>query len=331
MKKIIALVASAVMTFSCGMFSPLDFSSINADATLVTSNSTSLSYCTATLSTTVYTYTGTSRRPVVRIKNGSKTLTRNTDYTLTYSNDVKVGTATVTIKGKGNYSGTKKLTYKIKAVKTAGGVKATAKSTSKITVRWNSVAYADGYILQKYNSSTGVYETVGKTKGTKYVASGLSLSTSYKFRVCTYRRLSSTTYKTYSAVVTAKTMSKAQYYQARVLAIVNDQRAKYGLTALKANSTLNSVSMKRAVQIKTQFEHNYNGVTAGNLLDNAGYEWWCWGENIAYGQQTPEAVVTAWMNSPGHRANILNSNYGRLGVGYYYVNGTPYWVQVFSD
>jgi len=51
------------------------------------------------------------------------------------------------------------------------------------------------------------------------------------------------------------------------------------------------------------------------------------GENIAYGQRTPQAVVNAWMNSSGHRANILNANYTQIGVGY--VADGNYWTQMF--
>lgn len=55
------------------------------------------------------------------------------------------------------------------------------------------------------------------------------------------------------------------------------------------------------------------------------------GENIAYGQSTAAAVMEAWMNSPGHKANILNESFSRLGVGLADNNGTLYWVQLFCD
>lgn len=55
------------------------------------------------------------------------------------------------------------------------------------------------------------------------------------------------------------------------------------------------------------------------------------GENIAYGQRSPQEVVTAWMNSPGHRANILSNKFNKLGVGVHEVNGTIYWTQLFTN
>ena len=55
-----------------------------------------------------------------------------------------------------------------------------------------------------------------------------------------------------------------------------------------------------------------------------------WGENIAMGQSNASAVVTAWMNSEGHRENILKPEYRKIGIGVYYLNDTPYWVQNFG-
>ena len=55
------------------------------------------------------------------------------------------------------------------------------------------------------------------------------------------------------------------------------------------------------------------------------------GENIAMGHPTPEMVVKAWMESPGHRKNIMSGNFGNLGVGVYNDNGTIYWTQMFIN
>ena len=65
------------------------------------------------------------------------------------------------------------------------------------------------------------------------------------------------------------------------------------------------------------------------MLNAAGYKYTVCGENIAYGQITPEAVVEGWMNSPGHRANILNASYTRIGVGLD-CEYRPYWSQLFA-
>ena len=55
------------------------------------------------------------------------------------------------------------------------------------------------------------------------------------------------------------------------------------------------------------------------------------GENIAKGYRSAESVMNGWMNSSGHRANILNVNFGKIGVGYVETNGTTYWTQMFTD
>jgi len=68
------------------------------------------------------------------------------------------------------------------------------------------------------------------------------------------------------------------------------------------------------------------------MLRQFGISWRAWGENIAAGQRTPEIVVDAWMNSPGHRANILSPNFSKIGVGYVTnSSGRPYWTQIFTN
>ena len=73
-----------------------------------------------------------------------------------------------------------------------------------------------------------------------------------------------------------------------------------------------------------------NGASCFTALTEAGVSYARAGENIAYGQSTPEAVVQSWMNSSGHRANILSSSFTSIGVGCTVVNGTAYWAQLFT-
>ena len=75
------------------------------------------------------------------------------------------------------------------------------------------------------------------------------------------------------------------------------------------------------------FTHSMAALAA---LTEAGVSYRTAGENIAYGQSTPQQVMNAWMNSSGHRANILNANYTTIGVGYTVINGTAYWAQLFT-
>ena len=82
---------------------------------------------------------------------------------------------------------------------------------------------------------------------------------------------------------------------------------------------------RTATVVEPQGQQPWDRVSAAGISG-----WQSVGENIAYGYPTPEAVEDTWMNSPGHRANILNSGYTHIGVGAYNDNGTLYWTQVFA-
>ena len=86
----------------------------------------------------------------------------------------------------------------------------------------------------------------------------------------------------------------------------------------------------RAAEQARGFSHTRpNGTSCFTALREAGVSYRSAGENIAYGQRTPQEVVTAWMNSATHRANILGRQFTQIGVGYTVINGTPYWAQFF--
>ncbi|MFD4154784.1 CAP domain-containing protein, partial [Streptomyces hydrogenans] len=118
----------------------------------------------------------------------------------------------------------------------------------------------------------------------------------------------------------------------QVLALVNTERAKAGCGALTANATLARAAQGHSDDMAARdfFDHtNPDGDGPGERVTAAGYPWSTYGENIAMGQTTPEQVMEAWMNSPGHRANILNCDFKELGVGVH-TDGGPYWTQVFG-
>ncbi len=120
-------------------------------------------------------------------------------------------------------------------------------------------------------------------------------------------------------------------YAAQVVSLVNAERAKQGLSALTIDTKVQQAAQTRAGELKTSFAHTRpSGASCFTALTEAGVFYSRAGENIAYGQSTPEAVVQAWMNSSGHRANILSSSFTTIGVGYTVVNGTAYWAQLFT-
>lgn len=122
-------------------------------------------------------------------------------------------------------------------------------------------------------------------------------------------------------------------FAAEVARLVNEERAKAGLAPLTINNRAASAAQTRAKEITTSFSHTRpNGSSFSTALDAAGVRYSRSGENIAYGQRTPQAVMNAWMNSSGHRANILNPNFTEIGVGHYTnAAGVSYWVQLFIN
>lgn len=121
-------------------------------------------------------------------------------------------------------------------------------------------------------------------------------------------------------------------YAAQVVRLVNEERAKAGLSALTVDTGLEAASLVRAQEIVSNFSHTRpDGTSFSTAIREQNVSFRGAGENIAWGQKSPEAVMEAWMNSPGHRANILNENFTRIGVGHYQNgSGTNYWVQLFA-
>ena len=120
-------------------------------------------------------------------------------------------------------------------------------------------------------------------------------------------------------------------YGNAVVALVNAERAKAGLSPLTVDTRVAEAAQLRAQEIKKTFSHTRpDGSSFSTALSQAGVSYRGTGENIAYGQNSPEAVMQGWMNSSGHRANILNKDYTSIGVGHYKdASGTDYWTQLF--
>lgn len=121
-------------------------------------------------------------------------------------------------------------------------------------------------------------------------------------------------------------------YAEQVAALVNEERAKAGLPALEMSTEITAAANVRAKEIKQSFSHTRpDGSSFSTALKEQGVSYRGSGENIAWGQKSPEQVMKGWMNSEGHRANILNKNFKNIGVGYYQdANGVNYWVQLFT-
>lgn len=131
----------------------------------------------------------------------------------------------------------------------------------------------------------------------------------------------------------AETPSSAETSaEAGVLKLVNDERAKVGCSPVKADPTLGKLAdaYSRDMANRGFFDHtNPEGATPWDRAGKAGVTN-LGGENIARGQADPAAVMDAWMNSEGHRQNILNCDYKTLGVGVFIADGGPWWTQDFG-
>ena len=122
-------------------------------------------------------------------------------------------------------------------------------------------------------------------------------------------------------------------YEQQVVNLVNKERAAAGLSALKVNTKLANVAETKAADLRDENYFSHTSPKYGSPFDmmkQFGISYTAAGENIAKGQRTPEEVMNGWMNSQGHRENILNANFTEIGVGYVTdSNGTGYWVQEF--
>ena len=124
--------------------------------------------------------------------------------------------------------------------------------------------------------------------------------------------------------------STVRAFEQEVVRLVNEQRAQYGLKPLTENWELSRVARYKSQDMVDNRYFSHTSPTYGSpfqMIRAFGLSFRTAGENIAYGQRTPQAVVNAWMNSSGHRANILNASYTQIGVGY--VASGNYWTQMF--
>lgn len=137
------------------------------------------------------------------------------------------------------------------------------------------------------------------------------------------------TVQTVPSVQTVQTVS-ASDYEKQVVSLVNAERSRYGLAALAIREDLCSGARKKSSDMQKNGYFSHTSPTYGSpfqMMKTLGISYRSAGENIAMGYPSPKTVVNAWMNSAGHRANILSANYTAIGVGY--VPAGHYWTQWF--
>ncbi len=235
-----------------------------------------------------YAYTGKAITPDVVIKNGSTTLKKGTDYTLTYKANKAIGTATITVKGKGNYSGSNKCTFQI-VPKKVTGVKASATSTTAGKLRWTKTGNASGYRIYLYNSKTKKYEklkTISSNATVSCKLTGLKAGGSYKYKVRAYKKVNGKTYwGTPSAAVTLKLAAKgtpvAQHGRLKVSGanIVDSKGKKFQMIGMSTHGLMwedfSNITSKASLKVLrddwgvntirlAMYTEEYGGYTTGS-------------------------------------------------------------------
>ncbi len=193
------------------------------------------------------------------------------------------------------------------------------------------------------DSNKGTTQNTGSNKGTSNTDSnkGTTQNTGSKETTPTTDSNKGTTQNTGSDKGTSNTgsntststnsnSSSVSQFEQQVITLTNAERAKEGLPALQADTTLMKSARAKSDDMAKNNYFSHTSPTYGSPFDqmkSLGISYKSAGENIAQGQKTPQEVVQAWMESPGHRENIMNASYTHIGVGYS-SNGN-YWTQQF--
>lgn len=184
-------------------------------------------------------------------------------------------------------------------------------------------------IEQKNSNDRGQKNTTTNKNNTTTTANKPAATTP---KETTSTKTNETASNTNNTSPAANANTSVSSYAEEVLRLVNIERSKAGLSSLSTTNTLKAAADKRAQETAVSFSHTRpDGSKFSTVLQEYGISYRTAGENIAYGQRTPQEVVNAWMNSSGHRANILNGNFNKIGIGVYQKNGVIYWSQLFTN
>ncbi len=198
--------------------------------------------------------------------------------------------------------------------------KTTEQKESKTEISETSVT-----ALTETDSSEAAETTTGKT-----TEKATEKTTGATAKNSTTAATNNTTAATSSPSTGAAQTQNSSFVQ-QVIELVNNERAKAGLSPVSTTANQANAASERAQEIVSAFSHTRpDGRSFSTVLAENGVSYSGAGENIAYGQTTPQQVMNSWMSSSGHKANILNANYKVIGVGYCQnASGTAYWTQLF--
>lgn len=281
----------------------------------------------------------------VILMDGEKILKEEEDYQyngeqMTYIINGKQKIASITIEGKGNYTGI--YTWTLFPISEQPSLQSAEITKKGIELTWKKEIGGLGYSIYR-KAGNGTYKKI-KTIDDKYITTWVDKTAlkagekyTYKIRVYT-KNDGQTIYSKFSVPksvripgMSVKISGKAYYdYAFQVLKLVNKEREKEGVSPLIMDEKLLSVAMQRAAEINVYFSHTRpDGSECSTSISNVSLP--AFGENIAAGQTSPTEVMNCWMNSSGHRANILSENYNAIGIGCYKAGNYLYWVQIFGQ
>ncbi|MEU6083511.1 CAP domain-containing protein [Streptomyces sp. NPDC047108] len=141
------------------------------------------------------------------------------------------------------------------------------------------------------------------------------------------------TQETTRSAPTRQPTSAATGDAARIVELVNQERSQAGCSPLKTNAKLTAAAQKFTDAMARAGTLSHTGPDGSQVQDRVereGYAWSAVGENIAQGQSSPEEVMNSWMNSQGHRENILNCSFREIGIGIHEGDNGPWWTQDFG-
>lgn len=228
---------------------------------------------------------------------------------------------------KGSFSYKK---YAVPKLKKVTGEKATSSKYDSISLSWNKVTGATGYQVYRAESKDGKYSRIKSTTDCKYKNTNLTTGKTYYYKVRAYRKVNgSYKFGAYSNVVSCSWTLDIDAIRTEMLEAINAEREKAGVEPVDIYDGINYTAQEKAKDL-------YETGVFDHYSDNLGWFYDQWekseikyeggGENIACGQSDVTAVMKSWMQSSGHKANILNKNWTHVGIGYYKGN----WVQQFA-
>ena len=266
------------------------------------------------------TYTGKERKPSVTVKNGSVKLVKDTDYTVTYKNNTNPGTATVTVKGIGNYTGSKSVKFRI--IPGTVTAKAASNGYNKIKVTWNKQSGVTGYVVYRSTSKTGEFKKIKTISGASTVSYVDTVSTgkTYYYKVVAYKTIDGTNYYgDYPAAVSAKAVPNAPAVKAasesynKIKVTWNKQSGVTGYVVYRSTSktsgfkkvkTLKGASSTSYIDSVSVGKTYYYKVVAYKTVDGTNY-------NSAY-----SAVVSAKGAPKAPTAKAASQGYNKIKISW---------------